>query len=240
MIRIGKGGPSPQGEDILSPQRERGNALIYVLIAIALLAALTLSLSQNHQTDTQFVDNAESDEQIARLLGYAGTAANAINQMVVGGIKPETMYTTLDLVRPTDAAYNTPPHSAKLYHPLGGGLEPQDATSFSTSNSRLAYSFKINKGAIVQDIGPTQATVGDILFTARISTLTQCRRINSLLRGNATVPVLTSASFTSLFDTGSAVSLTSANCAGCVGVAQQCVSNTGASQFGYYAALFPG
>ena len=217
----------------------RGNALIFILIAILLLGTLTYAITYSGDQQMNFSDRVAEDEQIGRLLTYVGTVAGTLNQMVVAGAKADTLHTTLLIDAPGSVAYGTPPHTMNLYHPHGGGMSYQTASSGNPSNA-AAYNYKISRGSIVEDVGPTDAAVGDILFTARIDSAAYCGRINWLLRADATVPTLDDTDFTNLFDNGLDVTIAAANCAGCVGLSQLCVSNASANAWGYYAVLFPG
>lgn len=219
---------------------ESGNALFILLIAIVILGALSYAVSQSSDAPTSMADNAARDEQIARMFTYAGTIAGTLNQMVATGARADTLYSNLSVLAPSNAAFNTGTHNYKLYHPMGGGLNYVTASGSTTNSDTVATSYLVNPGSIVTDIGPTDVTVGDILFTAKINSLVSCQRINYLLRGSTTVPVLATASFDSLFTTGSTVTINATNCASCVAVAQSCVSNTANTAWGYYAALFPG
>lgn len=219
---------------------ERGNALLYVFIAIAVLALLTFAVSDTSDNTDNIADYAVADEQIARILAYSGTIAATLNEMVIAGATHETLYSTLVTTPPGGAGFGTAPHNMKIFHPMGGGLNYISSSGSATDTDTVGTSFKINPGSIVDDVGPTDAVVGDILFTAVINDVEACQRINFLLRGDGTVPVLATASFDNLFTTGAAVTIDAANCADCVGVAQACVSNTAGDAWGFYAALLPG
>jgi hypothetical protein len=172
------------------------------------------------------------------MLTQAATLGGALHQLAANGEDPATLYTTLSLLKPGDAGYETSPHNLKIYHPLGGGVAYMAQTS--SGADVVANSFGINKAAIIKGVGSTDAVVGDIVFTAKVTTAAYCQRVNQILNGSAAVPVLTTADFDTLFTAGTAVTVDATNCAACVNAARLCVSNTGATAWGYYAALFPG
>lgn len=217
-----------------------GNALFMVLIALALLASLTYAVSQQANSDVDFSETASDDEQIARMLTYSGTLAAAINQMIVAGAKADTLYSNLNTEAPSSGTFNSGTHTFKIYHPMGGGVNYVVASGAAGASDTVATSYGIVPAAIVTDIGPTDATVGDILFKAKIKDAAACGRINWLLHADATVPALATANFDTLFTSGSAITIAAGNCAGCVGISQICVSNTEVDEFGYYATLLPG
>lgn len=216
-----------------------GNALFYILIAIALLAALTYAISDSTDGSQGVADYAVSDEQVSKLLNYSAAVGSTLHQMVIAGAAAETLYTTLSVIPPSDVGFPTAPHRMKIYHPMGGGLSYMTSTGPASSADTAATDFKINKASIVDDVGETDAVIGDILFTAIITSQAACQRINKRLSGSTAIPVLATASFNDLFTAGNTVTISAANCAACVGVAQTCV-NDGGAQWGFYSALFPG
>jgi hypothetical protein len=219
---------------------ERGNALLYVFIAIAVLAMLTFAVSDSNDFTENIADYAADDEQIARMMTYSGTLGSAVSQMIAGGLRAETVYSTLSLQAPGQAGYETAPHNLKLYHPMGGGMNYMTATGATTSSNTVATTFRVNPASIVTGVGSTDITVGDVLFTAVITSRKACQRINFLLTGASSMPVLATASYTSLFVTGSTVTISAANCPNCVNRGAACVSNTADTAWGFYSTLLPG
>ncbi len=227
-------------------RHEQGNVLFIVFIAIMIVAGLTFMLSQGSEQGTSAADRTASDAQISQMLGYVGTLAAAVQQMTEGIADPATLYADISLARVSDAAYNIAPHRLKIYHPLGGGIVQMTATGDASASSTVAYNFRINPGSIVKDVGPTNVTTGDILFTAQVSSLEYCQRINQTLRGTTAIPAVRNApDFFSLFEdtaaTPTAVTLDEVTCADCVSIAMSCVVYNGDPKlYGFYAVLLPG
>lgn len=102
-----------------SRKKERGNALLYVLIAVALFAALSFTLSD--QTDTQeaaYLSQDKAELYASQIISYAAQAKSAIDQMMFTG----TRINDLDFTKPGEAGFDTAPHINKVFHPQGGGL----------------------------------------------------------------------------------------------------------------------
>ena len=97
-----------------------GNALIYVLIAIALFGALSFTLSRQTANNQEAVTMAAEEVELSavRVLTYSAQVENVINQMLFIG----SQYDDLDFVRPGEASFDTQPLSDKVFHPSGGGL----------------------------------------------------------------------------------------------------------------------
>jgi hypothetical protein len=176
------------------------------------------------------------DDQINRMVTYTSTLGAALQQMIVNGEDPSTLYSSLSLKKPGDAGFETAPNNFKIYHPLGGGITYQSASA--PDANAVATNYSINAGAIITGVGATDAAIGDIVFTANVSNATYCARINQVLLNSSTVPTMDGATFTNLFG-GTTVTITGGNCASCVNTARLCVSN-GTNAWGFYSALFPG
>ena len=217
---------------------QTGNVLLIILAAIAVVAMLTYAVTQSTEQQSDTLTRQTIDDGISRVMTQAATLSSALQQLAMNGEDPATLYSTLSVLRPGEAGFETAPSNLKIYHPLGGGVQYMSGSSSGTQT--VATDFGINRGSIVTGVGATDAVVGDILFTAKISSAAFCGRINQILNGSTTVPELVTADFDTLFTAGTATTITAANCAACVGAVQLCVSNTGATAWGYYSVLWPG
>lgn len=220
-----------------SRRSQRGNVLVMILITIAVLAALTLAVSRSTSQQSDVLPAQTRDDQINRMLTYASTLGAALHQMTITGADPRTLYADVSLLKPGEAGFETGSSARKLYHPLGGGITPLEASA--PDAAAVATDYNINAASIIAGVGPTDSTVGDLVFTAHIATEAACARINEKLSGDAGIPTLATAAFDDLFG-GATVTVDSGNCADCVNKAQLCVSNTAATAWGFYAALYPG
>lgn len=219
---------------------ERGNVLLLIMAAIVLLGLLTQMVSRSSQQQSDVIELQTRDNQINAMFTQSSTLNGAIQQMVANGEDPATLYQNLLMTAPGDGGFETAPHRFKVYHPLGGGVNYMSRSSSTSDGSAVvADNFKINPGSIVTGVGPTDATIGDILFTASIASDSYCQRINELITGSTHVPVLDTAVFDDLL-AGTPVTIDGTNCADCVRVPRICVSNTGGSAWAYYAVLLPG
>lgn len=215
-----------------------GNALAMILIAIVVLALLTALVSRSSDQQSDTLSRQTMDDEISRMLAQTSALGGALGQMIVNGEDAATLYSTLSLLKPGDAGFETAPHNLKIYHPLGGGINYMSGST--SSAAAVATGFNINSGSIVTGVGATDAVTGDILFTAKISSASYCQRINTIVTGSAAVPTLVTANFNTLFTAGTAVTI-GANCAPtCANIARQCVSNVEATAWGFYSALLPG
>lgn len=171
--------------------QERGNALIYVLIAIVLFAALSFTLSrQTNTSESGGLDAQKAELYATQLITYAANAKQAYDKMEFSGTHLEDV----DLSVPSDPNFNTAPTIKKIYHPDGGGFNYAplpDKVGISTLTDPAAgwYMGRFNN---VEWTG-TDITKTDILMTAYGIVQPVCADINEKITGNKTIPTITAA-----------------------------------------------
>ena len=167
-----------------------GNALIYVLIGIALIGFLTVSMTnQADQASSQDISDEEAELYVLELLEYMNSAKNVISQMETTG----TDFNEFDFMRPTDSNFNTAPNIHKVYHPEGGGLiaEPIPDTNLPFLND----SGTTQEGwHFTNDINMewTPSTADDLLISAYSVSQNICEQFNKKVVGNTTTPATAS------------------------------------------------
>ncbi|MCC6598836.1 MAG: hypothetical protein IT559_08605 [Alphaproteobacteria bacterium] len=179
-------------------QRESGNALIYVLIAVALFAALSMTLGRQTDTSEAGTLSGEKAELAAtRMISYAAQTKSAIDQMLFGG----TAIDDLDFTAPTDAAFETEPPAnyLKVYHPVGGGLTPATLPAESIGGSSATpppgwYLGRFNT------VDWTKSAAEDVILLAYQIRPEICARINLKITGSTTIPTMSSAIKLTLID----------------------------------------
>ncbi|MDD9900518.1 MAG: hypothetical protein OXT65_06030 [Alphaproteobacteria bacterium] len=218
----------------------KGNILFIILIAVALLAALSAVVTRSTNDDhLAYGDAATRDEQISRLLTYSSTLSAAIRQMIASGADPASLYSNLSTLVEGDVGWNTAPHRYKIHHPYGGGVAYMSRTGPSGNSSTVAWDTAISPDSIVTGVGGTDVTIGDIVFIADVNNNDSCERINDKLYSSITMPVMSDAAFTALFN-ATTTTIDGTNCANCVNRAQACITNVSGNAWGYYHALLPG
>jgi len=210
-----------------------GNALVYVLIAIALFAALGFTLSrQTQNASTSEIDRAKADLYAMQLITYATQAKSVLDQMMFTG----TDIDDLDFTLPSESGFGTAPHIHKTYHPQGGGLTPANLpvkAVHETSSSPSAgwYMGRFNH------VEWTDSTGTEVLLSAHQIDRTVCEAINDRITGSTTIPVLTGDLSDFLVDTSSDSDLTTAACSDCEGYATLCVRDSADTMYSFYAIL---
>lgn len=183
-----------------SYEKERGNALIYVLIAIALFAALSMTLGR--QKDSSGGDDLSDDKAelyATQLISYAAQTKSALDQMIFS----RTSIDDLDFTRPGEAAYETGTAIAKtkrVYHPDGGGLSVgainPEACVMTITNPKPGWYMGRFNNVDWTKLGPgntagpamSEAPYKELILTAWGIKKKVCEHINKKVTGNTAIP----------------------------------------------------
>ncbi len=170
--------------------RQSGNVLFYVLIAVALLAALSYAIAESSRGNVQRLSEEKARLVATEILEYATIMANAVGQLRLRGFDD----TALCFDDPGWGADDydhggCADNAARIFHPEGGGLSwsqpPSDAMDVSATPDTLWHIYGDNE---VEGIGTTCAasTCADLLLVVDELDETVCIQINDLL--NVTNP----------------------------------------------------
>lgn len=220
---------------------ERGNALIYVLVAVALFAALSFTLGR--QTDTDEVgalDDSKADLYATQLISYAAQARSVADQMSFTGTEVDDF----DFILPTDANFEVGSNIHKIYHPAGGGLNPgripPEAVDQNITDPIAGwYLGRFN------NIEWTETTGMDVVLVAFQISQPVCAKINEHITGSTAIPTMDDSIHETMIDddlyTGTNVNLTTelagSICPECHRVSSLCVQNQAQNAYGFYTVL---
>lgn len=221
---------------------ERGNALVYVLIAIVLFGALSFTLGRQTDTNEAGMMSDEMSELYAtQIISYTAQVRSAIEQME---FTAATSVDQLDFTAPTDAAFDTGTLIHKVYHPQGGGVVPGKlpaAAIAQTATDPVAgwYFGRFN------NIEWTATTGEDVILTAFQIDPVVCGKINEKINGSSAIPTTTVALRNILIDdalaahTGTNVPFTTilpaSICPDCQNMGSLCIQNGG--QYAFYTII---
>jgi len=209
--------------------KQHGNAMIYVLIAIALFGFLTMTLSRtNNEADGQDIDDEQAALYALELMEYAASAQSVVDMLITSGSE----INDLDFVNPTSAGFNTPPHYHKVFHPQGGGLNYKPELNEAIQNGGASV-WAINSNTHVEW---TPSTANDAILTAYFLTRQICEIINEKLTGSSTIPVTASPHADYFLDTGT-TDLDATECAACDGQPALCVENDTNDNYSFYSII---
>lgn len=174
---------------------ERGIALFYIIVAVALLAALTGAITNSMRGGGN--GNIESERArilAGELIDYAEIVSKAVGQLRLRGVSRESL-----CFDDTAWGVNDYDHAGctndlnKLYHPTGAALTwdnaPSDAMSATGTPDNLWHFYGDNA---IQDIGTTCAAAdcADLILVVDELNRVVCEEINDLLDfpNPATIP----------------------------------------------------
>lgn len=212
--------------------------MIYVLVIVALFAALSFILSRQGDTsETSDLTREKTEIYATGILQTAAQLKTAIDQMGFTG----TDIDELDFILPDDPDFNDPPNIHKVFHPEGGGVilpRIQSEATNEVNNDPVPgwYAGRFN------DVEWTQSTSEDVIATAHQISRAVCEDINRKLTGSATIPALGRDANELLIDAslhggGPNQDLTAAECAGCEDHAQLCVVNSAGTIYSFYSVI---
>jgi len=208
-----------------------GNAMVYILIAIALFGALTLTLSrQNDGADGQGISDEMAALYTNELIQYVASAQNVVDQMIFSG----TDIGELNFVNPTSAGFNTGSNVHKVFHPQGGGLNYQEKFN-SDIGVGTTYQWFVQNNL---NIEWTETTANDVMIMAYNIKQNICEEINKKINGSATIPA-TTVDLEDIFDPDNATetAFDTTNCSDCEDYPSLCISNDAADTYGFYSIL---
>jgi hypothetical protein len=219
-----------------------GNATIYVLIVVALFAALTVILSrQNDTSESSRLDRDRTRILATQIMAYPLQVKQSIEMMTMTGVESSA----LDFRLPGQSNYSTPPHINKVFHPEGGGLVlarlPSDAVIDAVVTPPAGWYLGRSS-----NIEWSDSTDDDVVLVAWPLKQELCEAINTSITGNPS-PVVTSNTIQNLFipseyppgntiHGGVNADLTVANCAGCEHYPSLCVQDSN-GYFGFYSLI---
>lgn len=160
---------------------ERGNVLFYILVAVALLAALSFAVAQSGRGNVQQLSEERARLFASEIIEYADNIAKAVAQTRLRGYADtEISFENSAVTGYTNG--NCTDDVCKIFHPSGGGLTylaPSDEWLDSTHSAELHYGELYFHGtAHIVNIGTDSDDL--ILFVPYLNQ-SVCIAINQLL-----------------------------------------------------------
>jgi len=215
--------------------RQGGNALVYILLALALLGALTMLMGRQNDS-SENIDSEKAELLTTSMVAYAGSAKNAVDQMMMSG----TAINNMVFLPPNHASFDTTGLVInKLYHPSGGGLNysTPDAALFTGTSTVPPPGWYIGR---FNNTAWTLTASNDIMMAAFGISQAVCASINYKTTGSANIPALAGTGNPATYFVDTAITgvanaaFTNTICAACEGYPAMCVSSGGGSYYTYY------
>lgn len=223
-------------------KNQNGNVLFYILIAVALIAALSYAVSQSSRGGGDAISDQKIELFSGGLLDYGNVLSKAVAQLRLRGCQ----IGEISFANDVDAAYANgaapADGSCSVFHPNGGGVnvQPIEDEAFLSGNPGYIY----NASMQIQDLGSTcgNNTCTDLLFLARDVKLSICLQINDIMgidNPGGIPPIETALDYTAFTGTyTSAQTIGDVTAAAAVaGKSSGCVEDDSSGEFVFYKVL---
>ncbi len=183
--------------------RESGSVIWFILLAIALTAALTMTLTRSSDTSNQSGDIERARVQASEIMRYAKGIDSAIDQMIMRGVGESQLSFQNDFVSGYHTNARCTDESCRVFGTGGGGqtyMEPRREWLDANQNAAGLYGDWYFAGDIcVLDVGTGtagcatdgDATNEDLVMILPWIKLDLCNQLNSLLGIPSPPPVET-------------------------------------------------
>ncbi len=160
---------------------EAGNVLFYILIAVALLAALSFAVAQSGRGNVQKLTSERARLYATEILEQADIIANSVAQTRLRGYNDtEISFENSEVSGYSNA--NCPDDICLIFHPNGGGLNytaPSEKWLDTTQNAELRYGeIYFNGTSHVVNVGTDS---DDLIMFIPYLNLATCQEVNKLL-----------------------------------------------------------
>lgn len=214
-------------------QTQSGTVLVYILLAVALLAALSYAVANTTRGSVQDLSDERANLLAVEIIEYANILTQAVTQVKLRGYSE----TEISFENPGVAGYtnaNCIEDECEIFHIDGGGLTLLSPPP--NANDGTDWLFTTNE---IIDVGTTSS---DLIAVLRNLDQTVCEQINLKLH-NTTAIALEDGTpsvvqFTGTYGTGTEISIT-----GLSGLNAYCFEGDSASfpasTYNYYQVLIP-
>lgn len=211
---------------------EKGNVLVYVLLAVILFGALGFTLSrQTQNSGISGLKTGKMEFYATQILDYSSQAKSVIDQMIITGSSLNNM----DLTMPGETGFDTGEHIDQVFHPLGGGLEMKSLPESITLSSEPEDSGWYMSSSI--NVEWTNSDATDLILTAYQIKKPLCALLNKKITGSENIPILSGSMMNYFIDSKSNNSLDTDSCPDCEGYGTLCVSNSKETSYSFYSIL---
>lgn len=213
--------------------KQSGNALLIIMIGVALFAALMMVITRNNRYDTGSTEKAAIDAQL--ITSYADKINGAVQSLM---LQNRCMASQLGFSSTGSGTCQVYDHSG-----AGGGMtyqtppaEAVDTASATADGSSLAGSYYVEGNVVVTNAGSTSP---DLIFVMPFVTQAVCAQINQITSNSTSIPTVAADAFDGTTYTGtyaSTYTLTTSGTTNSSGCFQSTGSKPGAG-YHYYSVL---
>lgn len=212
--------------------RQNGSVMVYILVAVSLLAALSVAMTrQSSQNSMHDISDEQAAFLVNEILQTSSAARSAIDNIQLAGSQIDSLLFTA----PNEGGYNDD-SIHNVYHPSGGGLEYRKTFS---KNACVNDSEANGCGIFITrhtHMEGTPTGADDVFLYIHHLKENVCKMLNRRLTGSEDIPSV-SATLDSIFIDGTN-DLTLSRCEDCEEKSALCVQGSG-DIYGFYSLLAP-
>lgn len=159
--------------------RQSGNALWFILLAVALMAALTMVLSRSGSSVDQSGDIEQIRIKAGQMMRYGKSIEAAIQNMILSGISENDISFENSTTATDYTNDNCTSTSCRLFHVGGAGLSYQAPPTGTNDGSEWIFTAANNVGTTANPIGTTvQKTGNDLIMLLPNAKEALCKQVN--------------------------------------------------------------
>lgn len=173
-------------------RNEHGNVLIYILVAVALLGALSFAVAQSGRGNIEQLSAERARLFATEIIEYSSNLGNAVTQLKLRGCDESELNFDNPIASGYDNTSAPTDGSCNIFHPNGGSLswQQQQAQTRNSTNENFT-DYQINATNNTPDIGTFN---GELYFLAETNEAV-CIAINNLLAISPADPPATDTGF---------------------------------------------
>lgn len=164
---------------------QKGNVLFYVLVAVALMAALSYAISQSTRGNLQQLSRERARLLASEIVEYSTIVANAVGQLRLRGVDDSDLCFNDEAWGPADYDHDGCSDTQnRIFHTDGGGViltrPPEDAMNPADLPDQIWHFTAENA---VQDVGTTcfESACAELIIYVDELRLSVCQEINKLI-----------------------------------------------------------
>lgn len=166
---------------------ENGSAIVWILVAVALFAALNFAFSGNSRNSTSMLDDAEAEAYANQIIQYGNEVKQAVKRLQLRGCSDTEISFENNIISGYTNPNSPADKSCHVFDIAGGGLNwkevPSNALDSSFSSSNGFGNFLFPNSVKVEGIGTTceNDDCVELMITTAYLTKKICEQMNETL-----------------------------------------------------------
>jgi hypothetical protein len=129
---------------------QNGNAIVMILIAIALFAALGVAFSNTSRTSSSFITDEEAKAYANQIIAYGNEVKSAVKRLQLRGCSDTEISFENNIVSGYENPNSPPDKSCHIFDVAGGGLQWKSPNAKSQTSP---INYRINGAHEISNIG---------------------------------------------------------------------------------------